>query len=112
MNASLATQLQPLTARLHELSADLLATCILACKSYNATCDEGGARPYTPVPNAAGALAPSGVQPLCNRDELVALDAEACAAIWCQHYGIIPPDTLQERKRAVAAELGVMVSLD
>ena len=32
--------------------------------------------------------------------------------MWCQFYGIAPPATLQDRKRAVAAELGVVVPLE
>ena len=107
----LQAQLQPLQTQLQALSADVLATRVLACKSYNATCDEVGVRPYTPVPNAAGELAPHGVQPLRNRDALVALTDELADA-WCQFYGIAPPATLQDRKRAVAAELGVVVQLD
>ena len=69
----LQTQLQALQAQLQALSAHALATRVLASKSYNATCGEGGARPYTPVPNAAGELSPHGVQPLRDRDALVAL---------------------------------------
>ena len=104
VNASMTTQLQALTA-------DLSATRVLACKSYNCTCGEGYARPYTPVPNAAGVLTPHGVPPLQNRGALVALTM-ARAAVWCQHYGITPPATLQDRKRAVATELGVVVPLE
>ena len=107
----LQAQLQPLQTQLQALSADLLATRVLACKSYNATCGEGGARPYTPVPNAAGELSPHGVPPLRDRSALVALTM-ARAAAWCQFYGIAPPTTLQDRKRAVAAELGVVVPLE
>ena len=111
LTAQLQAQLQPLKTQLQALSADLLATRVLYSKSYNATCGEGGARPYTPVPNAAGELSPHGEQPLRDRSALVALTMERAAA-WCQFYGIAPPATLQDRKRAVAAELGVVVPLE
>jgi hypothetical protein len=111
MTAQLQAQLQPLQTQLQALSADLLATRVLYCKSYNATCGEGGARPYTPVPNAAGELSPHGEQPLRDRSALDALTMERAAA-WCQFYGIATPTTLQDRKRAVAAELGVVVPLE
>lgn len=112
INASLTAALQPLTAQLQQLSAEVTAARVLASKAYNATCNEGGARPFVPVPNAAGALTPEGTPPLRDRAALVALTMEQ-AASWCRHYGIDPPpDSLYERKRAVAAELGALVSLE
>ena len=112
INASLTAALQPVTVQLQQLSAEVKATRVMASKAYNATCHEGGARPFVPVPNAAGALAPEGGAPLRARAALVALTMEQ-AASWCRHYGIDPPpDSLYERKRAVAAELGVLVSLE
>jgi hypothetical protein len=107
---AMAAQLQPVTLQLQRLSDDLLATRVLACKSYNATCGEGGARPYVPVPNAAGVLVPAGEQQLLNRDALVGLTA-ARAARWCMHYGIASPAALADRRSAVAAQLGVVALL-
>ena len=106
------TQLDAQADQLRRVSDDVLATRVLACKSYNATCGEGGARPYTPVPNAYGEFQPHGATALRDRDALMELDAER-AARWCKHYGVDPPpEGLAERKRLVAAELGAVVLLD
>jgi hypothetical protein len=43
---------------------------------------------------------------LTSRATLLELSAESAAA-WCEHYGIAAPPALEDRRRAVAKQLGV-----
>lgn len=116
-NEIVAAQLLPLRAEVKAqgvMLADVSTACretrVLACKAYNAQCGEGTALPYTPVPNAAGDMRPSGEQPLTSLATLLELTAESAAA-WCEHYGIAPPPALEDRRRAVAKQLGVSTAM-
>jgi hypothetical protein len=114
MTQALAAQLQPLTGQLTQqntqlaqISSNVDSLRILASKTHNATCGEGGVRPYVGVPNGAGVLCPPGEAPLTSRAALLDLST-ARAAAWCAHYGIAPvPASLVARRSAVAAALGL-----
>lgn len=118
VNEIVAAHLLPLRAEVKAqgvMLADVSTACretrVLACKAYNAQCGEGTALPYMPVPNAAGAMRPTGEnEPLTSRAALLALSAES-AAKWCEHYGIAPPPALEDRRRAVAKQLGVSIAM-
>jgi len=110
---AMSAQLQPITAQLAQQGAQLaqqgaqLASLMtLASKTHNATCGEGGIRPYVPVPNAAGVLAPPGEQPLLNRAALLDLNAPRSVA-WCAHYGAPVGGTLAARRALIASQLGL-----
>ena len=115
VNEIVAAHLLPLRAVLAGAQGQMLAdvstasreTRVLACKAYNAQCGEGTALPYMPVPNAAGAVRPTCEnEPLTSDATLLELSAES-AAKWCEHYGIAAPPALEDRRRAVAKQLGV-----
>ena len=117
---AMSAQLQPITAQLAQQGAQLaqqgaqlaqqgtqLASLMtLASKTHNATCGEGGIRPYVPVPNAAGVLAPPGEQPVLNRAALLDLNAPRSVA-WCAHYGAPVGGTLAARRALIASQLGL-----
>jgi hypothetical protein len=114
---SMQAQLQALTAAQAQTTAALavvlaavLRSEVTACKAYNSNCRDGGVRPFVPVPNAAGALAPPGLAPLRSFAELEALNDAALTA-WCAHYALVAvPQQLAARRRRVAAELGAIPS--
>jgi hypothetical protein len=67
VNEIVAAHLLPLRAELAaqgQMLADVSTasreTRVLACKAYNAQCGEGTALPYMPMPNATGAVRPTG----------------------------------------------------
>lgn len=110
---AMSAQLQPINAQLAQQGAQLAQLAAqqaflmtLASKTHNVTCGEGGIRPYVPVPNAAGVLAPPGEQPLLNRAALLDLNAARSAA-WCAHYGAPVDGTLADRHAHIASALGL-----
>lgn len=89
-------QLQPITAQLvqqttqmAQISSNVDSLRILASKTHNATCGEGGLRPFIGVPNEGGALCPPSESLLTSRAAVLGLSA-ARAGAWCTHYGIDP----------------------
>jgi hypothetical protein len=61
-------------ATLAALTAAVQRSETVAAKAYNGGCRDGGARPFVPVPNAAGVHAPAALLPLRNFAELRALN--------------------------------------
>jgi len=104
--AQQGTQLAQQGAQLAQQGTQLASLMTLASKTHNATCGEGGIRPYVPVPNAAGVLAPPGEQPVLNRAALLDLNAPRSVA-WCAHYGAPVGGTLAARRALIASQLGL-----
>jgi hypothetical protein len=104
--AQQGAQLAQQGAQLAQQGTQLASLMTLASKTHNATCGEGGIRPYVPVPNAAGVLAPPGEQPVLNRAALLDLNAPRSVA-WCAHYGAPVGGTLAARRALIASQLGL-----
>ena len=100
------------TAALTALQAAVLRSEVTAAKAYNGGARDGAARPFVPVPNAAGLLAPAGpagapLAPLHSFADLRALNGAQLAA-WCAHYGAAAPQALAQRRVSVAHALGAV----
>jgi hypothetical protein len=101
-----------MTAALAALQAAVLRSEVTAAKAYNGGARDGAARPFVPVPNAAGLLAPAGpagapLAPLHSFADLRALNGAQLAA-WCAHYGAAAPQALAQRRVSVAHALGAV----
>ena len=100
------------TAALTALQAAVLRSEVTAAKAYNGGARDGAARPFVPVPNAAGLLAPAGpagapLATLHSFADLRALNGAQLAA-WCAHYGAAAPQALAQRRVSVAHALGAV----
>jgi hypothetical protein len=81
-----------------------------AAKAYNGGCRDGAARPFVPVPNAAGLVVPAAPAALAaprSFADLMALNGQQLGA-WCAHYGIAAPQALAQRRINVALALGAV----
>jgi hypothetical protein len=94
-------------ATLAALTAAVQRSETVAAKAYNGGCRDGGARPFVPVPNAAGVHAPAALLPLRNFAELRALNGAHVNA-WCAHYNLAAPRALADRRSCVAVALGAV----
>jgi hypothetical protein len=106
VTAAVAVAVAPLTAAVAALQAQVAASHALSARAWNASCGDGVSRPYTPVPNAAGAAAPPGEAPVLTMAQLTALTAAQLNA-WCGHYGVPLANTLSKRRGQLALQLGV-----
>lgn len=100
--------LQPLPAQVAALQAQVAAFHSLAARAWNVTCGDGFSRHYEPVPYAAGAAAPPGVQPVRAMTELLAL-SEVQLSAWCAHYGVQPAHSLSDLRGQFATQLGIVL---
>jgi hypothetical protein len=100
-------QMNNMQGQMNNMQGHVVASRSLAARAWNASCGDGITRPYVPVPNGVGAMAPPGRPAVRNTVELRALTGPQLS-VWCNFYGMMPAPLVQNRRAQLAASLGVM----